>query len=79
MIQVERINDTIVKYYSDLGLKIERISTGQVYNIVMNKPGLESEYREVKEFIEAKPAYAEEAILYKTLLDTVSGETQGDV
>ena len=74
MIQVERINDTIVKYYSDLGLKIERISTGQVYNIVMNKPGLESEYREVKEFIEAKPVYAEEAILYKTLLDTVSGD-----
>lgn len=78
MIQVEQINDTIVKYYSDLDLKIERISTGQVYNTIMNKPGLEAEYREVKEFINSIPAYAEEAVLYKTLLDTVSGETGGE-
>lgn len=74
MIQVEQINDVIVKYYSDLDLKIERISTGQIYNTIMNKPGLEKEYREIKEFINSKPAYAEEAVLYKTLLDTISGE-----
>ena len=75
MIQTKQINDTIVKYYSDLDLKIERISTGQIYNTVMNKPGMENEYQEVKEFINTRPAYAEEAMLYKTLLDTVAGET----
>ena len=74
MIQAKQINDTIAKYYSDLDLKIERISTGQVYNTAMNKPGMEKEYQEVKEFINSSPAYAEEAILYKTLLDTISGE-----
>jgi hypothetical protein len=35
---------------------------------------MKSKYREIKEFIDASPAYAEEAALYKTLLDTITGE-----
>lgn len=74
MIITEKINDNLVRYYSDLGLKIQRIDNELIYNAIADQPNMESKYREIKEFIDANPAYAEEAALYKTLLDTVTGE-----
>jgi hypothetical protein len=74
MILEQVLNENSVRYYSDLDLKIERISTGEIHVTVINKPGMVSEYREIKESISVDPSYAREAALYKTLLDTVAGE-----
>jgi hypothetical protein len=74
MILEKVLNENSVRYYSDLDLKIERISTGEIHTTVINKPGMINEYREIKESINEDPSYAREAALYKTLLDTVTGE-----
>jgi len=74
MILEQILNENSVRYYSDLDLKIERISTGEIHTTVINKPGMINEYRETKEPISEDPSYAREAALYKTLLDTITGE-----
>ena len=74
MILEQALNENSVRYYSDLNLKIKRLSTEEIHTTVINKPGMANEYCEIEEYIDEKPSYAREAALYKTLLDTITGE-----
>lgn len=80
MIQTEQLNDRLIKTYSDKGFKIKQIETDRIYDEAVDVIPLKYTYEETKEKIElAEEDYKQLAEEYKLMLDTVSGEAQGDV
>lgn len=75
MIIREKINENIVKYYSDQLFKIKEVETGIIYSDVYTLIPEQFTYEETDEKIEVdEDYYIQLAEHYKTLLDTISGE-----
>lgn len=76
MIIKEQINEKFIRHYSDTDFKIQQVETGLIYEEAIDLISCGYTYVETEEKIDVGcPNYECVAEHYKTLLDTVSGET----
>lgn len=79
MIIKEQYNNKLIRIYSDQNLIIKKVETGETYEEVIIPADSNFIYEETDEYIEELPInYEQLSEHYKTLLDTVSGETGGE-